>query len=60
MKTRELIYAVRVKQIPERATGLDKPKGNDKRVRARKAMESYGSEACTQGSDTVYLYPANT
>ena len=60
MKTQELIYAARVKQIPERATRSDKPEGNGKRVRARKAMDSYGSGACTQGSDTVYLYPANT
>ena len=53
MKTQELIYAARVKQIPD-------PKGNGKCVRARKAMDSYGSEARTQGSDTIYLYLANT
>ena len=47
MKTRELIYAVRVKQIPERATGSDKPEGNGKHMKARKAMDSYGSGACT-------------
>ena len=33
--------------------------GNGKRVSARKAMDSYGSEARTQGSGTTYLYPAN-
>ena len=60
MMTQELIYVARVKQIPKRATGLDKSEGNGKHVRDRKAMDSYGSEACTQGSDTVYLYLANT
>ena len=60
MKTQELIYAARVKQIPERAIESDKPKGNGKHMRAKKALDSYGSGACTQGSDTVYMYPANT
>ena len=32
---------------------------NGKRMNARKAMDSYGSGARTQGSGTTYLYPAN-
>ena len=27
---------------------------------ARKAMDSYGSGACTQGLDTTFLYPTKT
>ena len=60
MKTQELIHATRVKQAPEHAIESDKPIGNGKRVKARKAMDSYGSGACTQGSGTTYLYPTNT
>ena len=59
MKTQELIHAARVKQAPEHATELDKPVGNGKRVRAIKAMDSYGSGAYIQGLGTTYLYPAN-
>ena len=44
----------------ERAVESDKPVGNGKRMNARKAMDSYGSGAHTQGSSTTYLYPANT
>ena len=36
MMTQELIYVARVKQIPKRATGLDKSKGNGKHVRVEK------------------------
>ena len=60
MKTQKLIYAARIKQTPERVAESDKPRGNGKRMRARKAMDSYGSGACTQGSSTTYLYLANT
>ena len=44
----------------ERAAESDKPVGNGKRMGAKKAMDSYGSGARTQGSGTTYLYPANT
>ena len=44
----------------EHAVESDKPVGNGKRMNARKAMDSYGSGARTQGSSTTYLYPANT
>ena len=60
MKTQKLIYAARIKQTPEHAAESDKPRGNGKRVKARKVMDSYGSGACTQGSSTTYLYLANT
>ena len=60
MKTQELIHATRIKQAPKHAAELEKPVGNGKRMNARKAMDSYGSRAHTQGSDTTYLYPANT
>jgi len=55
-----IIHAARVKQIPERAAELDKLGGDGKCMRARKAMDSDGSGACTQGLDTTYLYLANT
>ena len=29
-------------------------------MRARKAMDLYGSRACTQDSGTIYLYPTKT
>ena len=48
MKTQEFIHAARVKQAPEPATELDKLVGNGKRMRARKAIDSYGSGAYTQ------------
>ena len=60
MKAQRLIHAARVKRAPECAVESDKLGGNDKHVRARKAMDSYGNGACTQGSSTTYLYPANT
>ena len=60
MKTQKLIHATRVKQTLKRAAESDKPVDNSKCVRARKAMDSYGSGACTQGSGTTYLCPANT
>ena len=60
MKTQELIHTIRVKQILERVAGSDKLEGNDKRVRARKAMDSYGSGACTQDIGIIYLYPTKT
>jgi len=47
MKTQELIHATRVKQAPECAAESDKPVGNGKRMNAKKAMDSYGSRACT-------------
>ena len=60
MKTQELIQATRVKQAPKRVAELNKSVGNGKRMNAKKAMDSYGSGAHTQGSGTTYLYPANT
>ena len=60
MKIQELIHTARVKQAPERAAESNKPVGNGKCVRAKKAMDSYGSGACTQGLGTTYLYPTNT
>ena len=55
-----IIHAVRVKRIPKRVAESDKPRGNGKRVRARKAMDSDKSGACTQGLGTTCLYPTNT
>ena len=60
MKTQELIHATRIKQAPKHAAESEKPVGNGKCMNTRKAMDLYGSGACTQGSDTTYLYPANT
>ena len=60
MKAQRLIHAARVKRAPERVAKSDKLGGNDKRVRARKAIDSYESGACTQGLSTTYLYSANT
>ena len=45
MKAQELIHATRVKQTPEHATKSDKPVGNGKCMRARKAIDSYESGA---------------
>ena len=55
-----IIHAARVKQILECTTELDKPRGNGKHVKARKAMDLDGSGACTQDSSTIYMYSANT
>ena len=60
MKAQRLIHAARVKRAPERVAKSDKLGGNDKCVRARKAIDSYESGARMQGSDTTYLYLANT
>jgi len=60
MKTQKLIHTKRVKQAPEHVAESDKSVGNGKRMNARKAMDLYGSRACTQGLDTTYLYLANT
>ena len=60
MKNQKLIHAAKVKQAPECTAESNKPGGNGKRVKARKAMDSYGSGARTQGSGTTYLYPTNT
>ena len=46
MKAQRLIHAARVKRAPECAVESDKLGGNDKHVRARKAIDSYESEAC--------------
>ena len=45
-----IIHAAKVKQIPECAIESDKHRGNGKRVKVRKVMDSNGSGACTQGS----------
>ena len=50
----------RVKQILEHTTKPDRPEGNGKCVKTRKIMDSDESGACTQGSNTTYLSPANT
>ena len=42
-----VFHAARVKQIPEHATKLDKPRGNGKRVKAIKVIASNRSGACT-------------
>ena len=60
MKTQELIHTTRVKQIPGHAAGSDKLEGNGKRMRSRKAMDSYESRACIQDSSSIYLYPTKT
>ena len=49
----------RGKQISEHTVESNKPGGNDKHVKAKIAMVSDGSGACTQGSSTTYLYLAN-
>ena len=59
MKTQKLIHVTRVKQTPERVVESEKPRGNGKHMRARKAMDLYGSGACTQGLITTNLYVAN-
>ena len=38
-----IIHVARIKQILERTVELDKPRGNGKHVRARKAMDLDGS-----------------
>ena len=60
MKIQKLIHAARVKQAPELAIESKKPEGNGKCMKAKKAMDSYGNGAYTQGSSTTYLYPVNT
>jgi len=60
MKTQRFIHAIRAKRAPKHVAESYKPGGNGKRVRARKAADSYGSGACTLGSGTTYLYPTNT
>ena len=53
-------HAARVKHIPECTAESDKHKGNNKGVKAKKAMNSDESGAYTQGLGTTYLYLANT
>ena len=60
MRTQRLIHAVRVKRALERAVESDKPGGNGKRMKAKKATDSYESGARIQGLDTTYLYLSNT
>ena len=59
MKAQRFIHIARVKKTQEHATKSNKSGGNGKRVRVRKAMDLYESRACTQDSNTTYLYPAN-
>ena len=59
MKTQELIHTARVKQALKYVVESDKLVGNGKCMRARKAMDSYGSGARIQGLGITYLYPAN-
>ena len=60
MRTQRLIHTARVKRALEHTVESNKLGGNDKRVRARKAIDLYESGARMQGSDTTYLYLANT
>ena len=60
MKIQKLIHAARVKQAPEPAIESKKPEGNGKCMKAKKAMDSYGNGACTQGLGTTYMYLVNT
>jgi len=60
MKAQRLIHAARVKWALEHTAKSNKPRGNGKCVRAKKATDLYGSGACAQGSGTTYLYHANT
>ena len=60
MRTQRLIHTTRVKRALEHAVESNKLGGNDKRVRARKATDSYESGAHMQGLDITYLYPTNT
>ena len=53
MKTQELIYAAKVKQIPERAIGSDKPKGNGKRVEPEKQW-TYTEEGHAHKAQTAF------
>ena len=48
MKTQKLLHVARAKQTQERAAESNKPRGNSKCVKARKAMDTYGSEAHTR------------
>ena len=48
METQKLLHAAGVKQAQKRAVESNKPKSNSKRMKARKAMDTYGSEACTR------------
>ena len=59
MRTQRLIHTARVKQALEHAVESNKLGGNDKPMRARKAIDLYESGARMQGSDTTYLYLAN-
>ena len=59
MKGQRLIHASRVKQAWGRSAESNKPEGNGKHVRARKATNLYRNGACIQGLSTTYLYPAN-
>ena len=60
MKAQRLIHIARAKRALECATESDKRRGNGKRVKVRKVMDSNGSGACTQDSGTAYLNLANT
>jgi len=51
-----IIHVARVKQILERAIESNKRSGNGKCMKARKVNDSNGSEACTQGLSTTYLW----
>ena len=55
-----IFHAARVKQLPKCTVESDKHRGNGKCVKVTKVMDSNGSEACTQGPSTTYLYPTNT
>ena len=58
MKVQRLIHATRGQErVAER---VDKPSSHGKCMSSRQAMDTHGNGACTQGSDTTNLYPANT
>jgi len=59
MKGQRLIHTARVKQALERSAESNKPEGNGKHVRARKATDLYRNGSHIQSLSTTYLYPAN-
>ena len=59
MKTQKLLHTARVKQTLEHVTKSDKLRGNGKRMRARKAIDTYGSGARTRPRHHLPIYLAN-
>ena len=55
-----IFHTTRVKHLPKRIAELDKHRGDNKGMKARKVMDSNKSEVYTQGPGTTYLHLANT